>query len=214
MKRSGVFPVTLLLAIAVTFMIAFSACTVTKQGEGDNKRVDIRTPLGNMKVNTDVNHVDTGLAVYPNAKLMPKTGDDEGRANVNMDTPFFGLKVAAVKYTSDDSPAKILAFYQNEMKKYGDVIACQGGSHTSYTYKGKDKNGDRPVSCDTGTTRITIDTSSGAGIKVSNSKNDVELKVGTDKNQHIVAVKPSGAGTQFTLVYVRVHGGNDKGDAI
>jgi hypothetical protein len=37
----------------------------------------------------------------------------------------------------------------------------------------------------------------------------VELKVGTEGNQHIVAVKPNSRGTRFALVYVRTHTGKD-----
>jgi hypothetical protein len=32
------------------------------------------------------------------------------------------------------------------------------------------------------------------------------LKVGTKENQHIVAIKPEGVGSSFSLVYVRTHG--------
>jgi len=39
--------------------------------------------------------------------------------------------------------------------------------------------------------------------------NSVELKVGTEDNQHIVAVEPSGNHTKFALVYVRTHGKDD-----
>jgi hypothetical protein len=35
---------------------------------------------------------------------------------------------------------------------------------------------------------------------------NVELKVGTKENQHIVAVEPEGKGSTFSLVYVRTHG--------
>jgi hypothetical protein len=35
---------------------------------------------------------------------------------------------------------------------------------------------------------------------------NVELKVGTKENQHIVAVEPDGRGSSFSLVYVRTHG--------
>jgi hypothetical protein len=35
---------------------------------------------------------------------------------------------------------------------------------------------------------------------------NIELKVGTQENQHIVAVEPSGRGSNFSLVYVRTHG--------
>jgi len=40
----------------------------------------------------------------------------------------------------------------------------------------------------------------------STSGNNVELKVGTNENQHIVAVEPDGKGSSFSLVYVRSHG--------
>jgi hypothetical protein len=40
----------------------------------------------------------------------------------------------------------------------------------------------------------------------SSSGNNVELKVGTDENQHIVAVESEGKGSSFSLVYVRTHG--------
>ena len=41
--------------------------------------------------------------------------------------------------------------------------------------------------------------------KVTQGHN-VELKVGTRENQHIVAIGPSGGGSNFSLVYVRTHG--------
>jgi hypothetical protein len=40
----------------------------------------------------------------------------------------------------------------------------------------------------------------------SSSGKNVELKVGTDENQHIVAVESEGKGSSFSLVYVRTHG--------
>jgi len=38
---------------------------------------------------------------------------------------------------------------------------------------------------------------------------ELELKVGTEGNQHLVAVKPNSKGTRFALVYVRMHTGKD-----
>ena len=35
---------------------------------------------------------------------------------------------------------------------------------------------------------------------------DIELKVGKQDDQHIVAVESEGKGTSFSLVYVRTHG--------
>ena len=38
------------------------------------------------------------------------------------------------------------------------------------------------------------------------SGSNVELKVGTQENQHIVEVEPDGKGSSFSLVYVHTHG--------
>jgi hypothetical protein len=35
---------------------------------------------------------------------------------------------------------------------------------------------------------------------------DIELKVGKQDDQHIVAVRSDGRGSSFSLVYVRTHG--------
>ncbi len=39
----------------------------------------------------------------------------------------------------------------------------------------------------------------------------IELKVGTEQNQHIVSIKPadSGKGSDFGLVYIQMRGGKD-----
>ena len=39
-----------------------------------------------------------------------------------------------------------------------------------------------------------------------------ELKVGTENNQRIVAIKPKGNGSEFAMVYVRAWGNNKKED--
>ena len=40
----------------------------------------------------------------------------------------------------------------------------------------------------------------------SDSGNVVELKVGTEGNQHMVSVEPEGKGSDFALVYVMTRG--------
>ncbi len=97
------------------------------------------------------------------------------------------MKVVAVEYASDDPPAKLVAYYQNQLKKYGNVLQCRSDGHVNYTRSG-DQN-DSKLKCDG-----------------DNTGKNVELKVGTEDNQHIVAVQPDGSGASFTLVYVRTHG--------
>ena len=47
-------------------------------------------------------------------------------ANVNLSAFGFGLKVVALEYESDDPPGKIIAYYQDQLKRYGNVLQCHG----------------------------------------------------------------------------------------
>src|SRR4051812_27619707 len=96
LKRSLV-PATLAL------LVGLSACSlhVDKDDKGKEKRVDINTPFGDLKVRNDnVVAKDTGLPTYPGAQLKPRNEHDDNKANVNIDSPFFSLKVVALTYTT------------------------------------------------------------------------------------------------------------------
>jgi hypothetical protein len=164
-------------------------CTVktSKDQGGKDKDVDIRTPFGSLSVHggkTDTK--DLGLALYPGATV--KEGKDDGNdndANVNISSSLFGLKVIVQKFQSQDAPDKVLGFYEKALSKYGKVVRCNGGMNMGFHHEDQDA----PVSCN------------------DDNDNDheykTELKVGTQNNQHVVAVKPSGKGSEFVLVYVR-----------
>jgi len=181
------FSVTLVAYLA---LVMLAGCSIShhKDDHGTgNKDVDIRTPFGSLSVHegsTDVK--DTGLALYPGARAKKDVTDDHhGGANVNISSSLFGLKVVALKFESDDSPDKILGFYRKDMGKYGKVADCTGGFSMSFRHHDLDSD----VSCD-----------NHGGVAYEYKE---ELKVGTENNQRIVAVKPSGNGSEFTLVYVR-----------
>jgi len=179
------------LGLAALGGLLLSACSVNvkKEQNGEDKQVDISTPVGAIHVSKGANVEDVGLAVYPGARLKQKDSDGEDKsANVNISGFGFGVKVVALEYESNDSPAKLVAYYKNQLQKYGNVLEC----HTSHV----DLNTDMKSS-DHGSHELTCGGSSGS---------DVELKVGTKENQHIVAVKPEGGGSSFSLVYVRTHG--------
>ena len=175
-------------AVLATLMPACSI-NVKKEKSGEDKQVDIDTPVGGIHVSKDANAGDVGLAIYPGARLKQddSKGDDKS-ANVNISSFGFGLKVVALEYQSDDSPAKLVAYYKDELKKYGKVLEC----HTSHVGVNPDMK-----DSDHGSHELTCEGSSGS---------NVELKVGTKENQHIVAVEPDGKGSSFSLVYVRTHG--------
>ncbi len=178
-------------ALIGAMLISGCSVNVKKEANGQDKQVDIKTLVGGIHVSNDADVVDTGLAVYPGARLKPKdsSGDDKS-ANVNISGFGFGIKVVALEYESGDSPAKLIDFYRDQLKKYGDVLECHTSGHldVSMNYNGKSEKSSRALTC------------------IGSTGDNVELKVGTRENQHIVAVEPDGRGSSFSLVYVRTHG--------
>jgi hypothetical protein len=175
----------LLLTTALLLLMACSV-DVKKDNNGQDKNVDITTPFGGLHVNNNADARDTGLPVYPGARLKSKNGDnDEKSANVNISTSAFGLKVVALQYETDDAPSKVIAYYQDQLKKYGKVLLCHDSHGTNYTYHGDSDK----LKCEG-----------------DNNGKTTELKAGTKGNQRIVAVDPQGKGSDFALVYVRMRG--------
>ena len=84
-----------------------------------------RLSLGGVHVSKQADVADIGLTVYPGAR--PKQKDSDGSdksANVNISGFGYGMKVVALEYESDDAPAKVLSFYRDQLKKYGNVLEC------------------------------------------------------------------------------------------
>jgi len=188
---------TLFLAAVLASVLVFPACSVNvkKEANGEDKKVDIETPFGGIHVNKDADARDTGLAVFPGSRPVEK--EDEGNqksANVNLSAGPFGIKVVAVEFQSDAAPEKIVSFYKDQLKKYGTVLECRTTYHAdaSVNYNHHDKNGDERDDH-----KLTCD---------HNGGNDMELKVGTEENQRIVAVQNKENGTKFALVLVQIHG--------
>jgi hypothetical protein len=188
-------------ALATASLIALPACSINvkKADNGEDKKVDIETPVGGIHVSKGADARDTGLPVYPGAqaKDISKTGEEKS-ANVNISAGMFGLKVVAIEFLSDDPPQKVAAYYKDQLKKYGAILECHtsnrhGDSGDVDVHMGNDdKKDSNQLSCehDSGTT--------------------LELKVGTKQNQHIVSISPQdkGKGTDFALVFVQTHGGD------
>lgn len=166
--------------ILASLVLANSACTVQKGKEGSKDKVDIQTPIGALKVDTAADAKDTGLSVYPGAKLHTKEGGKESGANVNIASSMFGVKVVALEYTSDDTPDKIRDYYKKELARYGTVLDCPNGVN---------EHGDQ-LSCSD---------------HPKHGKHG-ELVVGTKQRQRIVSVEPNGSGSKFALVYVQTRG--------
>jgi hypothetical protein len=184
-----------MIALLFAAGLTLSACSVNvkKGNHEDDQNVDIKTPVGDLHVGKDVDPHDTGLPVYPGARKKDKkeNGEDNG-ASVNIATSFFGVKVAALEYTSDDPPAKVAEFYRDQLKKkFGSVLECHTTKHGddfNVDFDKKDNRQSDKTKCE------------------ENGGNNIELKVGPSDNQHIVAIEPKDKGTDFALVYVQTRG--------
>ncbi len=139
----------------------------------------------------DVGHAvgesDLGLPIYPGARPHKDSDHDESAANIKFLFGSAGLKVAAAKYDSQDPPARIAVFYWHALAKYGPVLDCSD-AHSKGWKSHSDKLACHDEHPDHG---------------------EVTLKAGTEKNQHVVNIKPTGHGSTFALVYVRVGGFDD-----
>jgi hypothetical protein len=189
----------LLLTLAFGALLALPGCNVNvkKDSEGKENKVDIETPVGGLHVTKDADVRDTGLPVYPGARRKEQgSKDDTNSAHVNISTSLFGIKIVAIEYLSDDPPDKLVAYYKDQLKKYGYVLECHSSeSHPGTNMNGVDTSGDsRKLKCE----------------EDQNGKT-VELKVGNEQNQHIVSIKPGddGKGSDFGLVYIQMRGGKD-----
>ena len=180
---------TALVAAALAMLLL--ACTVhVDDKDKDAKKVDIQTPLADLKVDTSAAATDSGIPIYPGATPRPEENGDKHRANVNIGAMGFGIKVIAAEYNTPDSPEKVKNFYLDKLKKYGNVLECRGtgGDHGADGDLSSNEQGDKPVTC-------------------GDTKGDGwELKTGTNHNQHLVAVKPDGSGTRFGTVFIQIHG--------
>jgi len=215
---SGARRALLLLGSLFVALCILPACSIDAKNKDKNgeAHVDIKSPVGDLHVSEQTDIRDAGLTIYPGAKPAPKEdGDDKKSANVNLSLPGFSLKVVAAEFLSDENPDKIIAYYDKELQKFGKTIQCHGGWNGGQSgiqsgiqskiqtgiqsgiqsghvnYEGKEDLS-KPVTCEN-----------------DRSGDAVELKVGTEGNQHLISVKPNGHGTRFALVYVRIHTGKD-----
>jgi hypothetical protein len=177
-------------ALSIALILSMSAAA---QDDKRDKNLDVRSPAGDLHVGKDADAPKAGLPLYPGAR--PQNNDNDDPVNLAFSTDNFGMKLIVAKYETPDPAEKVLNFYRDKMKKYGKVLEC----HNTNDKRGdhnldENKEGSQPVKCEG-----------------DNSGPVRELKVGTEDNQHIVALeepKESNA-TKFVLIYLRKH---QKGD--
>lgn len=178
---------TVLLAIA----LAMTLTAIAQDPDSHDKSVDVRSPAGNLHVGRDADARKAGLPLYPGARIK-SDNEREDQANLSLATEAFGLQLVVAHYESDDAPAKVIDFYRDKLKKYGKVLECHSQKHGGvdvHDQDDKDSKGSKELKCEENSGPVT------------------ELKVGTEDDQHVVAIEPGDAkGSKFALVYVHTRG--------
>jgi hypothetical protein len=180
-------------AFASLTCIVLAGCHVTQNSDGGKKNVNIGTPFGSLKVNTD-NTTDTsaiGITPYPGAIPVADSGDHDGNAaNVNMNFGSFHMGVRAAYFQTADAENKVLAFYRKDLAQhFGDVVECRG---------------DKPV----GNVNKTAGGLTCGGTRNQHyvqfgSESDgkhLELLSGSEQHQHIVTLEDHDGGIKIGLV--------------
>jgi|SRR5580698_918864 hypothetical protein len=192
-------PASVVCAVVLAVMLGFSGASANAQATDDNgkdKTFDLKSTLGDVHVGSDVDLRELGLPAYPGARLRMHD-EDRSNANLALFTSAFGVKLLVAHYDSDDDAAKVVAFYREKLKKYGKVLECHSSHH------GNDNSG---VNIDEG--GEVSNKSKELKCEGDNTGRVIELKVGTEDDQHAVAIEPAekGKGSTFEMVYVHTRG--------
>ena len=186
-----------LVALGVASICAVPASAQESGSGSHDKNLDVRSSVGDLHVGKDADARKIGLPLYPGARLT-HDHDDNGKDSVNFGilTEAFGMKLVVAKYDSDDAPGKIIDYYRDKLKRYGKVLECHTREHGGNIDANADSDDDK-----------------GHGSKELKCEGDntgpvTELKVGTEDDQHLVAIEPrdGGKGTTFALVYLHLRG--------
>jgi hypothetical protein len=139
-----------------------------------------------LKLSDAATAADAGLPTYPGSKPYEDSERSSSAANLGVSTPMFGFNVVAMKLQTTDAPERVAAFYRQALSRYGNVLDCSDAGDAQQ--QSRSGGEDDALTCDAAGTH------------------EVVYKVGTEKNQRIVAIKPYGSGARFSLVHLKVRG--------
>ncbi len=174
-------------------LFALATFAVAQDSDKQDKALDVRSSAGDLHVGADADARKAGLPLYPGAR--PTHDENNDPLNFGLLTESFGLKLVVAKYESDDDSAKVIAYYRSKLKKYGKVLECHSqrdGANAHVESHDNSSAEHKDVTCEQNSGPVT------------------ELKVGTEDNQHVVAVEPKGSrGCTFSVVYLYSRKGDE-----
>lgn len=139
-----------------------------------------------LNISEEVAPEKTGMRAYPGATLVRKEKGDGDSADIQFSFGDYGLKVVVAKLRSTDAPNRVAEFYRSELARFGDVLDC-GNPKEGETHRTKDRKS-KVLTCESDKPR----------------KSGMLYKAGSKDDQHVVEIKPNGAGSEFSLVHVHV----------
>ena len=174
--------------LAALLLLPTRGAAQSANRDDQDKNLDIQLHVGK-----DADARKVGLPLYPGARLKHDE-ENQNRANFALLTGAFGMKLVVASYDSGDAPSKVIAYYREQLKRYGRVLECrskESGGDVHANVHSQESKDSKQLKCDD-----------------DNAGNIVELKAGTEDNQHVVSVEPSetGKGSTFALVYVYTRG--------
>jgi hypothetical protein len=180
MKRATMDKTGLRCVASLFFGLLLLAAAQSKASVQQDSDVGIQFKL-------QASEKEVGLPIYPGAKPHHDDSGDSAAANMGLWGNSFGFKLVVLKLESPDAPAKIAAFYQKALTKYGKVLDCSGG-----TKKTRDSGKKQPSSA------LTCDDTPETGAML--------FKSGTKGKQHIVGIEAKAPGSVFQLVFLDTRG--------
>lgn len=164
-----------ILALAVTAMTGATACSIDVYERGESRQ----TPLDQIVASEDSSNAAGDMIIYPRARRAATLQADS--TNVSFSGSFADARVVPETFESDDAPATVLEFYRAAMRAHTDVIECRG--HINIR---RSRRTEKAVCIERPSSQV------------------VQLAAGTRSHYRMVAVKPRGTVTEFTLVSVYV----------
>ncbi len=188
--------------LIVAPLVLTSACSihVDKNADGKDKNVKVDTPLGGIHVNTDEAAAqNTGISLYPGAKVEPDHDGDKG-ADIHMGFGPWQLRIKVAKYGTPDGRDKVIAFYRKALGGPGEVIECRGN---------------QPVGSPARTPDGLTCADDGNNEHVHTDKSDILLKAGSKRRQRLVAfehtdAQPAAGPTKFTVISLELPASSDE----
>ncbi len=174
----------LLIALLAFAVAAFGQDKDKNDKTKDKDHHSVRVETGGKTYGVSSDKLDEkqlGIPIYPGARVKPQSDNSKEGANLSLDMGDDSLRVLAQSYVSDDPPDRIASFYKQRLAKFGPVLECRDGHAVGDL---KTTNG---LKCDN-------DDGKDGGI---------ELKAGSERDQHVVGVKPASNGTEFGVAVVK-----------